>query len=61
MKSFTWKLQKQPPEVFCEKGAFKNFANFTGKHLHWSLFLTKWQVFWPAILLKRDSDKGIFL
>ena len=26
-KSFTWKLQKQPPEVFW------NFTNFTGKHL----------------------------
>ena len=26
-------LQKPPPEVFYEKGAFKNFAKFTGKHL----------------------------
>ena len=25
--------QKQPPEVFCKKGALKNFANFTGKQL----------------------------
>ena len=30
-------VQKQPPEVFFEKGVLKNFANFTGKHLCWSL------------------------
>ena len=27
------KWQKQPPEVFCEEGALKNFAKFTEKHL----------------------------
>ena len=28
------KKLKQPLEVFCKKkGVFKNFANFTGKHL----------------------------
>ena len=42
-------------------GAFKNFANFTGKHLCWSLFFTKLQVFRPATLLKRDSYTGVFL
>ena len=26
-------LQKPPPEVFCKKGFFKNFAKFTRKHL----------------------------
>ena len=31
--------QKQPPAVFCKKGVLKNFANFTGKHLCWSLFV----------------------
>ena len=30
-------LQKQPPEVFCKKGALKKFAIFTEKHLCWSL------------------------
>ena len=35
--------QNQPPEVFCKKGVLKNFANFTGKHLCWSLFLIKLQ------------------
>ena len=35
------KLQKHPPEVFCEKGALKNFANFRGKHLCWKLLFNK--------------------
>ena len=26
------------PEVFCQKGALKNFAKFSGKHLRQSLF-----------------------
>ena len=29
------------PNVFCKKGAFKNFTKFTGKHLRQSLFLNK--------------------
>ena len=28
---------------FCKKGVLKSFANFTGKHLCWSLFLIKLQ------------------
>ena len=38
------------------KGVLKNLRNFTGKHLCWSLFLIKFQVFKPLILLKRDSN-----
>ena len=30
-----------------EKAALKNFAIFTGKHLYWSLFLTKLQALFP--------------
>ena len=41
-------------------GALKNFANFTGKHRCWSLFLIKLQAR-PAALLKRDSNTGVFL
>ena len=37
-------FQKQPPEVLCKKDAPKDFANFTEKHLYWSLFLTKLQI-----------------
>ena len=41
-----------------KKGVLKNFANFTGKHLRWSLSLIKLR---PATLLKRDSNTGVFL
>ena len=34
-----------------ENGFLKNFANFTGKHLCWSVFLIKF----VKTLLKRDS------
>ena len=50
------RTHKQPPEVF-----LKFFANFTGKHLYWSLFFTKLQAFRPATLLKIDSYTGVFL
>ena len=42
-----------------KKGVLKNVASFTGKHLCWSLFFIKLQVFRP--LLKRDSNTGAFL
>ena len=38
------------PEVFRKKNVLKNFANFTGKHLCWSLFFIKFNAFRPAIL-----------
>ena len=31
-------FQKQPLEVFNEKGVLKNFEKFTGKHFCWSHF-----------------------
>ena len=43
------------PQMFFKIGVLKNFANFTGKHLCWSLFLIKFQTLRPATLLKRDS------
>ena len=43
-----------------KKHVFKIFANFTGKHLRWSLFLIKRQDFWLATLLKRDSNTVVF-
>ena len=45
-------IQKQPSEVLCKKKCSKKFANFTGKHLCWSLFLIKLQTLRPATLLK---------
>ena len=43
----TVKAQKQPPVVFYKKSYLKDFAKFTGKHLHWNLFFNKvegWQL-----------------
>ena len=57
-------FQKQSPEVFCKKGVFKIFANFTGKHKCFgSLFnkLAGLHAFRPATLLNRDSIPGGFL
>ena len=36
-----------------KKGVLKNFANFKGKHLCWSLFLIKLQAFRSATLIKK--------
>ena len=41
-KSYT--KQEYSPKVFCKKAVVKNFANFTGKHQCWGLFLIKLQV-----------------
>ena len=35
-------------QIFFKIGAFKNFTNFTGKHLCWSFFLKKLQTFNPV-------------
>ena len=48
-------------QMFFTIGVLKNFAIFTEKHLCWSLFLIKLQALRPATLLKRNSDKGVFL
>ena len=44
-----------------KKGVLKNFANFTEKHLGWSLFLNKAAALRHATLLERDSNTGVFL
>ena len=54
----------KPPEQNSEAaagGILKNSANFTGKHLCWSLSFTKLQVFRPVKVIKRDSYTGVFL
>ena len=38
------------PEVFYKKGAFKNFAKFTGNHLRQSLFFNKFAGLRPMLL-----------
>ena len=46
-------------KMFFEIGVLENLAISTGKHLCWSLFLIKLQVFRTITLLKRDSNTGI--
>ena len=41
-------------------GVLKNFANFTGKHLCWSLFYEVGRL-QPASFLKRDSNASASL
>ena len=41
------------PEVFCKKGALKNLAKLTGKHLRQSLFFNKVAGVRPATFLKK--------
>ena len=48
-------------QMFLKIGVLKNFANYTGKHLHWSLFLIKLLAWRPVTLLKKDSNTGVFL
>ena len=47
--------------MFCQKGALKHFANFTGKHLCWSLVLIKLQARKSATLLKKSFWYMCFL
>ena len=56
-----YKMQKQPPEMFCEKVVLKNFAKFTGKNLCQSLFFNKGADLRPETLLKEVSGTGVFL
>ena len=43
-------------QMFLKIGVLKNFANFTRKHLDWSIFLIKLQAWNPGTLLKEDFD-----
>ena len=55
-------IKKQPLEVFYKKGVLNNFANFTGKHLCWSLFLIKLHAsgLKPITLFKKASNTCVF-
>ena len=54
-----WNIRSSHPKVFRKKGAKRNFAKLTGKHLCQSLFFNK--VAGLQLHLKRDSDTGVFL
>ena len=36
-----WISRSSRPELFCQKGVFRNFAKFTGNHLCQRLFFNK--------------------
>ena len=65
IKSLLWVWyfisQKQPPEVLCKGRYFRNFTNFTGKHLCQSLSCNK--VAGPGLQLywRRDFGTCVFL
>ena len=48
------------PEVFCKKGALRNFTKFTGKHLCQSLFFNKVAGLRHATLLKNRLWRRCF-
>ena len=48
-------------QIFFKIGVLKKFAKFTRKLPCWSLFLITLQAWKPAILLKGDSNTGVFL
>ena len=52
-------MKSSRPEVFCKKGALRNFAKFTGKHLYQSLFLNK-VVGLACNLIKKESLAQVF-
>ena len=47
--------------MFFKISLLENFSDFTLKHLWWSFFLIKLQLWRLAILLKRNSNTGVFL
>ena len=48
------------PEVFCKKGALRNFAKFTGKHLCQSLSFNKVAGLSLATLSKKEPLAQVF-
>ena len=55
-----WRSRRS--QMFFKIRVLKNFANFTGKHLCWSLFLIKLQdLSYRPTLLKKDFNTGVFL
>ena len=51
---FLNKFRSSLLQIFFKLVVLKNFANLTGKHLFWSLFLIKLQVLRTTTLLKGD-------
>ena len=54
-------FRRSRPEVLYKKGALRDFAKFTGKHLCQSLFFNKVSGLRPATLLKKRIWHSVFL
>ena len=50
-----WKSRSSQPEVFCKKGALKNFSKFTEKHLCQGLFFNKVAGLGLQLYLKKET------
>ena len=53
------KLRSSCSQMFFKIGVFKNFTNFTNKHLCWSIFLAKLQTSKPQGLKKSQCNQII--
>ena len=53
------KQRSSRSQILFKTGVLKNFANFTGKHMCWSLFLIKLQVCRQSLEIKQ-LIKAIF-
>ena len=56
---FCSSLKSSHRSSFVRKGVLRNFAKFTGKHLHQSLFFNKVAGLRPATLLKKDEKETL--
>ena len=52
-------IRSSRSQMFFQTGVLKNFSNFTGKHLRWSLFLINLLTWRPSTILKRDFNVGV--
>ena len=52
-----WEYRSSRRRCSVKEGVLKDSANFTEKHLCWSLFLIKLQAFRPVTLLKRKPNQ----
>ena len=57
LERFKFSRRSMDQRCSIEKLVLKNFAIFTGKHLHCSLFFKKLQAFRPATLLKETPTQ----
>ena len=60
-KTHLLNIKSSPSQMFFKIGVLQNFLIVAEKHLCCSYFLIMLQAWRSAILLKGDSNKGVFL